>query len=120
MSRLSLLEPLPSKKLRIVEELKARENVVAVTGDGVNDAPALRAADVGIAVVSGSEVAIEAADLVLMDKFDPIVQAVRLGRLVFQNLQKLISYLLPAGSWSEIWPVLMNQFIGSHFRSVPS
>ncbi|KAK2882743.1 hypothetical protein FQN49_000055 [Arthroderma sp. PD_2] len=102
----------PEQKLRIVEELKARDNVVAVTGDGVNDAPALRAADVGIAVVSGSDVAIEAADLVLMDKFDSIVEAVRLGRLVFQNLQKLISYLLPAGSWSEIWPVLLNQFIG--------
>ncbi|KAF3481665.1 cation-transporting ATPase pma1 [Arthroderma uncinatum] len=102
----------PEQKLRIVEELKARDNVVAVTGDGVNDAPALRASDVGIAVVSGSDVAIEAADLVLLDKFDSIVEAVRLGRLVFQNLQKLISYLLPAGSWSEIWPVLMNQFIG--------
>ncbi|KAI1922423.1 hypothetical protein LOZ65_003530 [Ophidiomyces ophidiicola] len=102
----------PEQKLRIVEEFRARDNVVAVTGDGVNDAPALRAADVGVAVVSGSDVAIEAADLVLMDKFDSIIEAVRLGRLVFQNLQKLISYLLPAGSWSEIWPVLLNQFIG--------
>ncbi|WEW58039.1 magnesium-transporting ATPase [Emydomyces testavorans] len=102
----------PEQKLRIVDEFRARDNVVAVTGDGVNDAPALRAADVGVAVVSGSDVAIEAADLVLMDRFDSIVEAVRLGRLVFQNLQKLISYLLPAGSWSEIWPVLLNQFIG--------
>jgi len=49
---------------------------------------------------------------VLMDKFDSIVEAIRLGRLVFQNLQKVIGYLLPAGSWSEIWPVLMNVFIG--------
>lgn len=102
----------PEQKLRIVNVFKARDNVVAVTGDGVNDAPALRAADVGIAVVSGSDVAIEAADLVLLDKFDSIVEAIRLGRLVFQNLQKLISYLLPAGSWSEIWPVLLNVFIG--------
>ncbi|KAN0071412.1 hypothetical protein V8E54_010843 [Elaphomyces granulatus] len=102
----------PEQKLRIVNEFRERDNVVAVTGDGVNDAPALRKADVGVAVASGSDVAIEAADLVLMDKFDSIVEAIRLGRLVFQNLQKVIAYLLPAGSWSEIWPVLMNVFFG--------
>ncbi|KAH8660117.1 hypothetical protein BX600DRAFT_383393 [Xylariales sp. PMI_506] len=102
----------PEQKLRIVEELRQRDNVVAVTGDGVNDAPALRASDVGVAIVTGSDVAIEAADLVLLDKFDSIVDAIRYGRLVFQNLQKVISYLLPAGSWSEIWPVLVNVFFG--------
>jgi sodium/potassium-transporting ATPase subunit alpha len=102
----------PEQKLRIVNEFRSRDNVVAVTGDGVNDAPALRAADVGVAVVSGSDVAIDAADLVLLDRFDSIVEAIRLGRLVFQNLQKVIAYLLPAGSWSEIWPVLMNVFFG--------
>ena len=102
----------PEQKLRIVTELRARNNVVAVTGDGVNDAPALRAADVGVAVVSGSDVAIDAADLVLLDRFDSIVEAIRLGRLVFQNLQKVIAYLLPAGSCSEIWPVLLNVFLG--------
>jgi sodium/potassium-transporting ATPase subunit alpha len=80
----------PEQKLRIVNELKARNNVVAVTGDGVNDAPALRASDVGIAIVSGSDVALEASDLVLMDKFSSIVDGIRLGRLVFQNLQKVI------------------------------
>ncbi|OOQ89677.1 putative Na/K ATPase alpha 1 subunit [Penicillium brasilianum] len=103
---------MPDQKLRIVNELRARDYVVAVTGDGVNDAPALRAADVGVAVVTGSDVALEAADLILMDKFDSIIDAIRLGRLVFQNLQKVISYLLPAGSWSEIWPVLLNVFFG--------
>jgi sodium/potassium-transporting ATPase subunit alpha len=102
----------PDQKLRIVHQLQKRGNAVAVTGDGVNDAPALRAADVGIAIAGGSDVAMEAADLVLLDRFDSIVDAVRLGRLVFQNLQKVIGYLLPAGSWSEIWPVLMNVFIG--------
>ena len=102
----------PEQKLRIVNELRNRENVVAVTGDGVNDAPALRAADVGVAVAAGSDVALEAADLVLLDKFDSIVEAIRLGRLVFQNLQKGIGYLLPAGSWSEIWPVILNVFFG--------
>ncbi|KAK9720409.1 hypothetical protein K7432_004160 [Basidiobolus ranarum] len=103
----------PEQKLKIVTEFQKRDCIVAVTGDGVNDAPALKAADVGVAVVSGSDVAIEAADLVLLDKFDSITEAIRLGRLVFQNLQKVIGYLLPAGSWSEIWPVIINMFIGT-------
>lgn len=103
----------PEQKLQIVKQLQKREQVVAVTGDGVNDAPALKAADVGVAVVSGSDVAIEAADLVLMGGFDSITEAIRMGRLVFQNLQKVIGYLLPAGSWSEIWPVLVNSFLGT-------
>ncbi|KAG4071147.1 hypothetical protein HA402_003279 [Bradysia odoriphaga] len=103
----------PEQKLQIVKELQKRDQVVAVTGDGVNDAPALKAADVGVAVVTGSDVAIEAADLVLMGGFDSITEAIRMGRLVFQNLQKVIGYLLPAGSWSEIWPVLVNAFFGT-------
>ncbi|KAG0298757.1 hypothetical protein BGZ96_007632 [Linnemannia gamsii] len=103
----------PEQKLKIVTEFQQRDGVVAVTGDGVNDAPALKAADVGIAVVSGSDVAIEAADLILLGGFDSIPVAIRLGRLVFQNLQKVIGYLLPAGSWSEIWPVLINTFLGT-------
>ncbi|KAJ3019529.1 hypothetical protein HKX48_002006 [Thoreauomyces humboldtii] len=103
----------PEQKLGIVNHFKSRGSIVAVTGDGVNDAPALKAADVGIAVVSGSDVAIEAASLVLMGNFDSITDGIRLGRLVFQNLQKVIGYLLPAGSWSEIWPVLLNVFFGT-------
>ncbi|KAI8072363.1 putative Na/K ATPase alpha 1 subunit [Gongronella butleri] len=102
----------PEQKLKIVKEFQKRDGVVAMTGDGVNDAPSLKAADVGVAIVTGSDVAIEAADLVLMDSFDSIVEAIRLGRLVFQNLQKVIAYLLPAGSCSEIWPVLINAFAG--------
>ncbi|GKU13937.1 unnamed protein product, partial [Fusarium langsethiae] len=78
----------PEQKLLIVTELQNRHNVVAVTGDGVNDAPALRGADVGVAIASGSDVAIEAADLVVMDSFSSMIDAIRLGRLVFQNLQK--------------------------------
>ncbi|KAH8655450.1 hypothetical protein BX600DRAFT_401577 [Xylariales sp. PMI_506] len=102
----------PEQKLRIVTELQRRRNIVAVTGDGVNDAPAMYKADIGVAVATGSDVAIEAADLVLLQKFDSIIEGIKLGRLVFQNLQKVISYQLPAGSCAEIWPVLVNVFFG--------
>jgi sodium/potassium-transporting ATPase subunit alpha len=61
----------------------------------------------------GSDVATEAADMVLLDKFSSITVAVENGRLVFDNLKKVILYLLPAGSWSELWPVLVNIFLGS-------
>jgi sodium/potassium-transporting ATPase subunit alpha len=103
----------PDQKLRIIKEFQKRENIVAMTGDGVNDAPSLKAADVGVAIGGGSDVAIEAADMVLLDKFSSIIAAIENGRLVFDNLKKVIIYLLPAGSWSELWPVLVNIFLGS-------
>lgn len=102
----------PEQKLRIVRELQARGLVVGMTGDGVNDAPALRAADVGIAVGSGSDIAVEAADMVLLESFSSIVEAVRYGRMMFDNLKKTIAYLLPAGSFSEFWPVFTNVAFG--------
>lgn len=102
----------PEQKLRIVKELQRRKHVVGMTGDGINDAPSLKAADVGIAMGNGSDVAIEAADLVLLESFSSIIQALKYGRLVFDNLKKTIIYLIPAGTFSEIFPVLFNIFLG--------
>ncbi|KAK4191344.1 hypothetical protein QBC35DRAFT_375986 [Podospora australis] len=102
----------PEQKLRIVRELQARGHVVGMTGDGVNDAPALRAADIGIAIGGGSDIAVEAADMVLLESFSSVVEAVRFGRVLFDNLKKTIAYLLPAGSFSEFWPIMTNVAFG--------
>ncbi len=97
----------PEHKLRIVQRYKALGHVVAVTGDGVNDAPALHAAHVGVAMgIRGTDAAREAADIVLADdNFSTIVAAVREGRTVYRNLRKFITYIL-ASNVPEIVPFL--------------
>ena len=102
----------PDQKLRIVREFQSEAFVVAMTGDGVNDAPSLKQADIGIAPASGSDIAIEASDMVLLGSFSAIPEAVMYGRVVFDNLKKTIAYLLPAGSFSEFWPVMTSVIFG--------
>lgn len=98
----------PDQKQQIVARLQSHDLVVAVTGDGVNDAPALKKADVGIAMGTGSQVAQDAADMILMDdNFASIVKGIEEGRLIFANLKKSIAYTLTSNI-PEITPFLCH------------